>query len=371
MEVKDTRNTQIWQVSSVCGEDPENLKESIPILQAAKVLKQGGLVAFPTETVYGLGANGLDAEAVADIFAAKGRPADNPLILHIASMGAIHQIVREMPPLAIRLAQAFWPGPLTLVLPKSAIVPSKTTGGLDTVAVRMPAHPVALALIQAAEVPVAAPSANKSGRPSPTEAAHVVTDLLGRIDVILDGGPTGVGVESTVVDCTGKRPVILRPGGVSKEALEEIVGTVEIDPYVLGSREIESGPVRSPGMKYKHYAPKASAILVEGDPPQLFEELSRLAVKMHVEGEKVGLIVSQELLQYWRQQAIDSSQWQVTCMGSRANPQEIAANIYRCLRELDELNITKIIMEGVPRVGLGLAIMNRLEKAAAYCILDV
>jgi L-threonylcarbamoyladenylate synthase len=371
MEVNGARNTQIWQVSKAPGEAPESFKESIPILQAAKVLKQGGLVAFPTETVYGLGANGLDAKAVADIFAAKGRPADNPLILHIASMEAIYQIVKEMSPLATRLARAFWPGPLTLVLPKSAIVPSKTTGGLDTVAVRMPAHPVALALIDAAGVPVAAPSANKSGRPSPTEAAHVVTDLLGRIDVILDGGPTGVGVESTVVDCTGKRPVILRPGGVSKEALEEIVGIVEIDPHVLASREAELGPVRSPGMKYKHYAPKAPAVLVKGDPPQLFEELSRLAAEMQTEGEKVGLMVSRELLQYWEQQAIDYSQWEVTCMGSRDNLQEIAANIYRCLRELDELSITKIIMEGVSRAGLGLAIMNRLEKAAAHCILEI
>lgn len=370
MEIDGARNTQIWRVSASVGEDPESFKEALPILQAAEVLKRGGLVAFPTETVYGLGANGLDAKAVADIFVAKGRPADNPLILHIASMGAIHQIVREMPPLAISLARAFWPGPLTLVLPKATIVPSKTTGGLDTVAVRMPAHPVALALIDAAGVPVAAPSANKSGRPSPTEAAHVVKDLLGRVEVILDGGPTGVGVESTVVDCTGRRPVILRPGGVSKEALEEIVGIVEIDPHVLASREIPSGPVRSPGMKYKHYAPKAPAVLVKGDPPELFEKLTRLAAEMQIKGEKVGLMVSRELMEYWEEQTIDPSQWYITCMGSRVHPQEIAANIYRCLRELDEQDITKIIMEGVPRAGLGLAIMNRLEKAAAHCILE-
>lgn len=370
MEINRAKNTRIWQVLCSIGEDPESLKNSTPILQAAEVLRQGGLVAFPTETVYGLGANGLDAKAVVGIFAAKGRPTDNPLILHIASMGAIHQIVREMPPLAVHLADAFWPGPLTLVLPKAAIVPLKTTAGLDTVAVRMPAHPIALALIAAAGVPVAAPSANKSGRPSPTEAAHVVTDLLGSIDVILDGGPTGVGVESTVVDCTGRRPVILRPGGVSKEALEEIVGIVEIDPHVSASREAPLGPVRSPGMKYKHYAPKAPAVLVEGDPPELFEKLTRLAAEMQIRGEKVGLMVSRELMQYWEEQAIDPGQWQVTCMGSRVHSQEIAANIYRCLRELDELDITKIIMEGVPRAGLGLAIMNRLEKAAAHCILE-
>ncbi|NMB45254.1 MAG: threonylcarbamoyl-AMP synthase [Firmicutes bacterium] len=361
----------MWQVSAAPGADSENLKESTPILQAAQVLRRGGLVAFPTETVYGLGANGLDAGAVAHIFTAKGRPADNPLILHIAAMETIHQIVAEVPALALRLAQTFWPGPLTLVLPKAAEVPAVTTGGLDTVAVRMPSHPVALALIEAAGVPVAAPSANQSGRPSPTEAAHVIADLLGRVDIILDGGPTGIGVESTVLDCTQVRPVILRPGGISREDLEQVVGVVDIDPEVLTGETVEDGPVRSPGMKYKHYAPQAPAVLVEGKPPHLFQRLAQLATELEGQGEQVGLMVSSELLQYWAAQAIDSSRWQITCMGSRALPEEIAANLYRCLRALDKTHTTKILIEGVPTTGLGLAIMNRLEKAAAHRILEV
>jgi L-threonylcarbamoyladenylate synthase len=372
--MKGKRKTQIWQVPVPSGTGPEAFRESSPILQAAKVLRQGGLVAFPTETVYGLGANGLDAKAVTDIFIAKGRPADNPLILHIASMEAIYRIVKDVPPLAIRLARTFWPGPLTLVLEKADHVPDVTTGGLDTVAVRMPSHPIALALLDAAGIPVAAPSANQSGRPSPTEAAHVIADLLGRVDVILDGGSTGIGVESTVLDCTGARPIILRPGGIAKEALEESIGDeVELDPHVLATDEdeIEAGPVRSPGMKYKHYAPKAPAVLVEGDPPDLFQRVTELAQEMEAQGEQVGLMVSRELLQYWQDQAIDTGSWQVTCMGSRANPGEIAASIYRCLRDLDQMNVTKIIIEGVPTSGIGLAIMNRLEKAAAHRVVDV
>ena len=368
--MKGEKRTQIWQVPVSPGAGPEAFKQSSPILRAARILREGGLVAFPTETVYGLGANGLDVDAVTSIFAAKGRPADNPLILHIASLEAIHGIVKEMPPLAIRLAGAFWPGPLTLVLEKAAHVPPVTTGGLDTVAVRMPSHPVALALLDVAGVPVAAPSANRSGRPSPTEAAHVITDLFGKVDVILDGGPTGIGVESTVVDCTGAKPIILRPGGVSKEALEKVIGEVDLDPHVLAAQEVETGPVRSPGMKYKHYAPKAPAVLVEGEPPGLFQRLTELARELEAQGQQVGLMVSSELMQYWQDQAIDSGGWQIACMGSRANPGEIAASIYRCLRDLDQMSVAKIIIEGVPTSGIGLAIMNRLEKAAAHRIVD-
>ncbi len=362
-----TRETRIWKLPPGLSGSKESLRNSAEILGAAEVLQRGGLVAFPTETVYGLGANGLDAHAVAGIFAAKGRPADNPLILHIATLADLDQVVARLPAQAAHLAHIFWPGPLTLVLPKTENVPMITTGGLGTVAVRMPDHPVALALIEVTGVPLAAPSANTSGRPSPTEAAHVAADLLGKIDIILDGGSTGIGVESTVVDCTGASPVILRPGGVSKEALEQAIGgTVEVAPHLIAAEEFSEGPVRSPGMKYNHYAPKAPALLVEGQPPDIFEQLTSLAVELQAEGEIVGLMVSQEMVRYWQERAIDTGKWQIMCMGSRRNLEEIAANIYRGLRDLDNTNATRILLEGVPTSGLGLAIMNRLTKAAGH-----
>ena len=370
MEVKVQKKTKLRPVAVPPGVEPEDLVNTPVIQEAARVLREGGLVAFPTETVYGLGANGLDSEAVAGVFAAKGRPADNPLILHIAAVEDLQQIVPEVPPLARTLAQSFWPGPLTIVLPKGPVVPAITTGGLNTVAVRMPDHPVALALLAAAGVPVAAPSANISGRPSPTEAAHVMADLQGKVDIILDGGSTSVGVESTVVDCTGPVPAILRPGGVSREALEEVVGRVELDPHVQGGEEIH-GPVRSPGMKYRHYAPEAPAVLIRGEPPELFRRLTALANELEAQGETIGLMVSRELLGYWREHGVDGSRWQVAVMGSRTNPSEIAANIYRCLRELDETDVTQIILEGISARGVGLAVMNRLQKAAANRIIDV
>lgn len=360
----DRRRTQVWKVSAVPGANFESIDEAIPVLQAAEILRQGGLVAFPTETVYGLGANGLDEEAVARIFAAKERPADNPLILHIGNMEAIYGIVTEVPPLARRLARTLWPGPLTLVLPKAPHIPAVTTGGLDTVAVRMPSHPIALALLNAAGIPVAAPSANKSGRPSPTEAAHVIADLFGRVDIIIDGGPTGIGVESTVVDCTGAKPVILRPGGISLEILEEIVGEVDIGPHAWADGGV-GGPTPLPSANYQHYAPNAPAVLVEGDPPSLFQCLTQLATELQAQGEQVGLMASRELLEYWQEQGIDPGKWEITCMGSRVNLGEIASNIYRCLRALDETSASKILIEGVPPRGIGLTIMNRLRKAAS------
>lgn len=370
MEIKTQKKTRLMPVAAAEGASWEDLVNTPEIQEAARVLREGGLVAFPTETVYGLGANGLDSAAVAGIFAAKGRPADNPLILHIADAEALVQIAPEVPPLARRLGQAFWPGPLTMVLPKGPAVPYVTTGGLDTVAVRMPAHPVALALLSAAGVPVAAPSANISGRPSPTEAAHVAADLAGKVDIILDGGPTSVGVESTVLDCTGPVPVILRPGGVSKEALEEILGEVKLDPHVQGGNEVE-GPVRSPGMKYRHYAPKAPAVLIRGEPPELFQQVTALAQKLEAQGETVGLLVSKEMLEYWRREGVDQSRWQIAVMGSRTDAAEVAASIYRGLRELDGTNATQIILEGISTAGIGLAVMNRLQKAAGNRVIDV
>ncbi len=370
MEVTGEKNTLICPVAFTSSDSIESVKDSPSIAMAAQVIRKGGLVAFPTETVYGLGANGLDADAVAGIFTAKGRPSDNPLILHIASPEDIHKIVTHVPRQAAHLASVFWPGPLTLVLPKADCVPEITTGGLDTVAVRMPSHPVALALIRACGVPLAAPSANSSGRPSPTEAAHVITDLMGKIDVILDGGSTGIGVESTVLDCTKARPVILRPGGVSQEALEKALGeSVVISHHVVTTDGSVESLVSSPGIKYQHYAPKAPALLVKGGPPELFQELTRLALEWQEQGEIVGIVASTELGQYWQNEGIDTGKWQIAHMGSRHDLLEVAGNIYRCLRQLDETDATKILLEGVSSKGLGLAIMNRLSKAAGHRII--
>lgn len=363
MEIK-YRQTAIWPIPEELYGDQEALTRALEIQKAAGVLQEGGLVAFPTETVYGLGANGLDAAAVGSIFVAKGRPSDNPLILHIADLADLDQIVASIPAQAARLAKVFWPGPLTLVLPKTKLVPKATTGGLDTVAVRMPAHPVALALIRATGAPLAAPSANVSGRPSPTRAQHVANDLMGKIDVILDGGPTGIGVESTVVDCTGLNPIILRPGGVSREALEQAIdGSVELISY-KAVEDLLDGPAPSPGMKYRHYAPKAPALLVMGEPPALFDRLATMARELTDNGEHVGLMVSREATEYWQKRSIDTTSWQIICMGSRGDLKEIAANIYGGLRDLDTTAVTRILLESVPTSGLGLAIMNRLTKAA-------
>ncbi|MBR5123087.1 MAG: threonylcarbamoyl-AMP synthase, partial [Anaerotignum sp.] len=239
--------------------------EAMEIIQtAAKILQEGGLVAFPTETVYGLGGNGLDNSACEKIYLAKGRPSDNPLILHISEFEELKPIVREISPAAQKLMDAFWPGPLTMVFPKSDIVPEKATGGLDTVAVRFPNHPVARAIIHAAGLPIAAPSANSSGKPSPTRASHVEFDLNGKIDMIVDGGAAEWGLESTIVDVSGEVPMILRPGAVTKEMMEEVVGKVEIDPAILQKPAADLKP-KAPGMKYTHYSPKAEVVLVKGE----------------------------------------------------------------------------------------------------------
>ena len=328
------------------------------LCQAAKILRQGGLVAFPTETVYGLGANALDEEAARKIYAAKGRPSDNPLIAHISSMEELKPLVTEIPEMGRKLAEAFWPGPLTMVFPKSSQVPRGTTGGLDTVAVRMPAEETARRLIAMAGVPVAAPSANLSGRPSPTTAQHVWQDMNGRIDIILDGGPVGIGLESTIVDVSGDKPVLLRPGAITRRMLESVVGNVEIDPAIWGKPEENIRP-KAPGMKYRHYAPKADLTLVEGKERLVVEKINELVRNETEKGRRAGIICTEETKKSYAQGILRS-------VGKRSSQETIAHNLFAVLREFDDLQVDCIYSESFSRDDLGYAIMNRLTKASGY-----
>lgn len=331
--------------------------------EAAKILREGGLVAFPTETVYGLGANALDEEASGKIYAAKGRPSDNPLIAHISQVSELEPLVARVPEAAVKLMDAFWPGPLTMIFPKSSRVPYGTTGGLDTVAIRMPDDPIASRLIRLAGVPVAAPSANTSGRPSPTMADHVWQDMEGKIEMIVDGGPVGIGVESTIVDVSGPAPTVLRPGAVTMEMLTEVLGQVEIDPAILGPLRDDVRP-KAPGMKYRHYAPKAELTLVEGEPEAAVKEINRLAAEKLGAGFRVGIICTEETRNRYGQGEIRS-------IGTRAEEATIAHNLYAVLREFDDLQTDYIYSESFSRDSLGQAIMNRLTKAAGYHIVKV
>lgn len=322
--------------------DPERPDPEV-IERAAQVIRRGGLVAFPTETVYGLGANALDPDAVAGIFRAKGRPSDNPLIVHLAGPDELEVAAVDVPDQARRLGSAFWPGPLTLVLPASPRVPRITSGGLDTVAVRVPSHPVAVALIRASRTPIAAPSANRSGRPSPTQARHVRDDLEGRVDLILDGGPCAVGVESTVLDLTGSRPVILRPGGISRSSIEAVIGEVRTLEQEPGSA------MRSPGTRYRHYAPRARMVLA--DPLEVKGVVDQLVG----EGRTVGAITTRTL-------AGGGPGLKV-----RAVPDDLAGyarELFTALRELDALGCEVIVAETVDEDGLGSAVMDRLRRAS-------
>ena len=318
---------------------------------AARFIVEGKLVAFPTETVYGLGADALNENAVRRIFEAKGRPADNPLIVHIAEFDDLKKLAREVPREAKLLAERFWPGPLTMVLPKREEVPYVTTGGLDTVAVRMPAHPIALALIKAS-TPIAAPSANISGKPSPTLAEHVIDDFYGRIECIIDGGETKIGVESTVIDLSSERPTLLRPGGLPLEEIEKVIGGVEIHPAVRGKLV---DVARSPGMKYKHYSPNAQVIVVEGKRENVRRKIAELVHEYRADGLTVGVMATEEY---------DADEF--FHLGS--TEEEVARNLFRALRELDKRGVDVIIAEGIEERGLGFAVMNRLRKAAGYRI---
>lgn len=330
--------------------------------EAAAVIRNGGLALFPTETVYGLGANALDEKAAKKIYEAKGRPSDNPLIAHIADLDGLKPLVSEIPEAGRKLAEAFWPGPLTLVFPKNGIVPHGTTGGLETVAVRMPSDPVARELIRLAGVPIAAPSANTSGRPSPTRAEHVFQDMDGKIDLIVDGGPVGIGVESTIVDVTEEIPTLLRPGAITMEMLGAVVGKVDVDPAITGPMRADVKP-KAPGMKYRHYAPKASLTLVEGDAEAVTARINHLAAEKLGEGLRVGIICTEETKELYPAGMVKS-------IGLRADEATVAHNLYAVLREFDDLEADVIFSESFPADELGQAIMNRLNKAAGYQIIQ-
>ena len=343
-------------------EDTKQIKNE-ELAEAAQILRDGGLVAFPTETVYGLGANALDEAAAKKIYAAKGRPSDNPLIAHISCLEELKPLVAYIPETGRKLAEAYWPGPLTMVFPKSDIVPYGTTGGLDTVAVRMPSDPVANRLIRLAGVPVAAPSANTSGRPSPTTAQHVWQDMEGKIEMILDGGPVGIGVESTIVDVSGDVPTLLRPGAITMEMLRETVGRVEIDPAIQAPPSADLRP-KAPGMKYRHYAPHADLQLVEGETDRVVETINDLVKEKLAEGKMVGVICTDETRARY-------PQGEVRSVGLRAKEETIAHNLFAVLREFDDLKVDCIYSESFSKDHLGQAIMNRLTKAAGYHILKV
>lgn len=349
------------------------------IQAAAQIIRAGGLVAFPTETVYGLGGNALDPTASAKIYAAKGRPSDNPLIAHIADREDLEELVREIPAAAEKLMDLYWPGPMTLVFPKTDKVPYGTTGGLETVAVRMPSHPVARALIRAAGVPIAAPSANLSGRPSPTKAEHVFEDMDGRIEMILDGGEVGIGLESTIIDVTGEIPSLLRPGFISEEMLKDVLGQVEVDAASVGPMDPEAQP-KAPGMKYRHYAPKADMTIIRGDQDQVIETICDKAERALQRGKKVGIVCTEESLPVYKerlQSAVDSARvgeddvLHLAVIGSRKDPSTIAHNLFDVLRSFDGLQVDRIYSESFEGGQLGDAIMNRLKKAAGYHIVDV
>lgn len=330
--------------------------------KAGEILKAGGLVAFPTETVYGLGGDGLNAESSGKIYAAKGRPSDNPLIIHIADMESLHKIAEDVPKNALKLAERFWPGPLTMILKKKACVPYETTGGLETVAVRMPDHPVALALIKAGGGYVAAPSANTSGRPSPTEAAHVMEDLSGKIEMILDGGSVGIGLESTIVDFTEEVPVILRPGYINQEMLEEVLDDVQMDRGLLITDE--SVKPKAPGMKYRHYAPKAGLVIVEGETENVVSSINDLCRKYREDGKRTGVIGTDETAELYQADVIKS-------IGTRQEEESIARHLFGILREFDEEEVDIILSESFDTPRMGQAIMNRLLKAAGHQVIEV
>ena len=324
---------------------------------AAAILREGGLLGIPTETVYGLGANGLNAEAVRHIFEAKGRPQDNPLILHIPNASWLSRYCHDVPASACALAERFWPGPLTMILPRREIVPDAVTCGLDTVGVRCPDHPVTLEIIRAAAVPVAAPSGNRSGRPSPTCARHMLEDMEGRIDAIVDGGPCGVGVESTIIDLTVTPPRLLRPGGLPLEELEEVLGEITVDKAVLSPLAAGEKP-RAPGMKYRHYAPKAPVTVVTGPGEGTARYIRERA------GEHTGVICFGEFAEAFPNCVVEP-------IGSSADRAEQARRVFDALRAFDGTAVTAIYAQCPGDAGLGLAVANRLKKAAGFQIVDI
>ena len=324
--------------------------------RAAEILQKGGLVGIPTETVYGLGANGFDPETVAHIFQAKGRPQDNPLILHIPEPGWLERCCQDIPAAAWTLAERFWPGPMTMILPRKPLVPDVVTAGLDTVGMRCPAHPLCRAIIAAADVPIAAPSGNTSGRPSPTTAGHMLEDMDGKIDAIVDGGPCAVGVESTIIDLTCTPPRLLRPGGVTLEQLRDALGEVEVDPAVTRLMGAGERP-RAPGMKYRHYAPKAPVTVITGAPEKSAQEILRRV------GPTSGIICFEEFADLFREQEVHT-------LGPVGDKLVQAQRVFDALRTFDTSDVTEIFAQCPDNRGLGLAIGNRLKKAAGFHVVE-
>ena len=331
--------------------DPEVIK------RAGRIIKDGGLVAFPTETVYGLGGDALNPESSRKIYAAKGRPSDNPLIVHVCRMEDVGLIVSEIPPVAEKLAETFWPGPLTMIMNKNDLVPKETTGGLDTVAIRFPSNKIAQALIEASGGYIAAPSANRSGRPSPTLAKYCMEDLDGRVEMIIDGGEVGIGLESTIVDLTDAQPTILRPGFINRKMLEEIIGTVEVDRTLITP---DSGIApKAPGMKYRHYAPKGELVILEGERDKVVDEINRAAAYNREHGIRTGVICTDETRGLYEADCIKSA-------GARSDESGVARALFRILREFDDEKADRIYSESFDGGNLGQAIMNRLMKAAGH-----
>lgn len=327
------------------------------IKAAGKAIKEGGLVVFPTETVYGLGANALDPEAVQKIFIAKGRPQDNPLIVHVADFN-IKAFVEEIPEVAKKMMEKFWPGPLTLIMKKSSVVPYVTSAGLDSIGIRMPSNRVANELIKDAGVPIAAPSANISGRPSPTDIETCIEDLKGKVDYIIGGEKCTVGLESTIVDCTTEPPVILRPGGVTLEMLKEVHPEIHIDPAIMKKDDGNLKP-KAPGMKYRHYAPKAPVKIVIGDLEKTIAKINEIVQNYIDDGKKVGIIATEETIGRYSNAIVKS-------LGSRKDLELIARNLFKTLRDFNGEGVDIILSEAFEEKGVGIAIMNRLKKAAGF-----
>jgi len=351
--MKEIINTKIVKM------DPDNLDYDI-IKEAAQIINNGGVVVFPTETVYGIGADALNDTAVEKIFKAKGRPQDNPLIVHIQDVEELYDLSREVPENAIILADKFWPGPLTMILYKKDILSDKITAGLSTAAIRFPKNKIALALIKESGKPIAAPSANTSGKPSPTEASHVIEDLMGKVDMIIDGGSTYIGIESTVVDVTGDVPMILRPGGITREDISRVLGKCDYDPAIIKSNE-KIVP-KSPGQKYRHYSPKAKVILYKGTLDNIAQRIVEDYDKFTQDGLRVGIMSTVQTEKYYEDKT-------TICVGDRTKPISISSNLFKNLRNFDHMGMDVILAEAVEEEELGKAIMNRLGKAASETII--
>lgn len=351
-------DTKLFTLHSYIENGTLNEEDLQKLEEAAAVLREGGLVAFPTETVYGLGGNALLKDASKKIYAAKGRPSDNPLIVHISDLSQLEQVAARIPREARRMAEAYWPGPLTMIFPKADCIPAETTGGLDTVAVRFPSHPVAMELIRRAGVPVAAPSANRSGRPSTTTARHCVEDLTGRVDLIVDGGSCPIGLESTILDMSGDRPRLLRPGAITREMIAETLGSLPEEDVALKGPLAPGVRPKAPGMKYRHYAPKAPVTVVAGEPAQ-----SAVYIQAHAQPED-GIICFDEFAPLFGAHYVEK-------LGPAADKGEQARHIFDALRAFDHTPVKAIWAQCPDPSGLGLAIANRLNKAAGFHIVRV